>query len=132
MSEHPSITCPKCNRTSYNPSDIAHGYCGWCHAWTGAPGDVAKIAVVEMATQCPACLATFVLCTSNQGLISDRKPRAGEISICTECGELLMFEDHTGTKLRPAELRDLVKLSPALHRELSRAQQWVRAGKPQP
>ena len=29
-----SITCSRCGRTSYNPSDIAAGYCGACHAWT--------------------------------------------------------------------------------------------------
>jgi hypothetical protein len=30
----PSITCPVCNRTSYHPEDIRHGYCGHCHAYT--------------------------------------------------------------------------------------------------
>lgn len=30
----PSITCPRCGRTSYNPNDIAEGYCGACHWWT--------------------------------------------------------------------------------------------------
>lgn len=30
------ITCPKCGRTSYNPMDIAEGYCGNCHDWTSA------------------------------------------------------------------------------------------------
>lgn len=34
MSEQPSITCPRCSRTSYNPNDIAQGYCGYCHWWT--------------------------------------------------------------------------------------------------
>lgn len=33
---HPSITCPKCNMTSYNPNDIREGYCGNCHDWTGS------------------------------------------------------------------------------------------------
>ena len=31
-----SITCPQCGRTSYNPEDIAQGYCGGCHDWTSA------------------------------------------------------------------------------------------------
>lgn len=35
----PSITCPDCKRTSYNPNDIREGYCGFCHAWTGNPLD---------------------------------------------------------------------------------------------
>ncbi len=30
----PSITCPVCGATSYNPNDIRHGYCGRCHAFT--------------------------------------------------------------------------------------------------
>jgi len=29
------FTCPRCQRTSYNPNDIAEGYCGNCHDWTG-------------------------------------------------------------------------------------------------
>lgn len=33
----PSITCPKCNATSYHPRDIAEGYCGICHDWTSRP-----------------------------------------------------------------------------------------------
>lgn len=30
-----SFTCPRCGRTSYHPRDMAEGYCGACHAWTG-------------------------------------------------------------------------------------------------
>lgn len=26
----PSITCPKCGRTSYNPNDIRERFCGVC------------------------------------------------------------------------------------------------------
>lgn len=33
----PSITCPVCHMTSYNPNDIREGYCGNCHDWTGKP-----------------------------------------------------------------------------------------------
>jgi hypothetical protein len=32
MSE-PAFTCPRCGRTSYNPSDAAHRYCGACHTF---------------------------------------------------------------------------------------------------
>lgn len=31
----PSITCPWCGATSYHPMDVAEGYCGRCHDWTG-------------------------------------------------------------------------------------------------
>lgn len=30
----PSITCPRCQRTSYHPADIVQGFCGFCHDWT--------------------------------------------------------------------------------------------------
>jgi hypothetical protein len=30
----PSITCPVCGMTSYNPNDIREGYCGNCADWT--------------------------------------------------------------------------------------------------
>jgi len=33
----PSITCPRCGMTSYNPNDIREGYCGSCHDFTGEP-----------------------------------------------------------------------------------------------
>lgn len=32
--DQPSITCPVCNMTSYNPNDIREGYCGNCNKWT--------------------------------------------------------------------------------------------------
>jgi len=27
--------CPRCGSRSYHPQDIAEGYCGACHDWTG-------------------------------------------------------------------------------------------------
>jgi hypothetical protein len=33
----PSITCPRCGRTSQHPDDVREGYCGACHDWTSAP-----------------------------------------------------------------------------------------------
>lgn len=29
-----AFTCPRCGRTSYNPSDAKYGYCGACHDFT--------------------------------------------------------------------------------------------------
>ncbi len=31
----PPFTCPDCGAVSYHPEDLAHGYCGACHAFTG-------------------------------------------------------------------------------------------------
>lgn len=33
----PSVACPECGRTSFNPNDVREGYCGSCHSWTGTP-----------------------------------------------------------------------------------------------
>lgn len=33
----PRIVCPRCGMVSYHPDDIAAGYCGKCHDWTGQP-----------------------------------------------------------------------------------------------
>lgn len=30
-----SFECPRCARVSYHPADVAFGYCGRCHDWTG-------------------------------------------------------------------------------------------------
>ena len=30
----PSIICPRCQRESFHPKDIEHGYCGFCHDFT--------------------------------------------------------------------------------------------------
>lgn len=47
MTGQPSITCPRCGATSYNPNDAEQGYCGRCHWWTsdatlGAPEVIAQ------------------------------------------------------------------------------------------
>lgn len=34
MTTQPSITCPRCQRTSHHPKDIEEGYCGNCHQFT--------------------------------------------------------------------------------------------------
>lgn len=33
----PSFTCPACGNTSHHPDDVANGYCGRCHQFTGRP-----------------------------------------------------------------------------------------------
>ena len=45
----PSITCPKCHRTSYNANDIRTGYCGMCHDFTSNHDRV------PVPSACPTC-----------------------------------------------------------------------------
>jgi ribosomal protein S27AE len=33
-----TFTCPRCGSTSAHPDDLANGYCGACHAFTGEAG----------------------------------------------------------------------------------------------
>lgn len=35
-SASPGFTCPECGRHSTHPADAEFGYCGVCHAYTGA------------------------------------------------------------------------------------------------
>lgn len=43
-SEHPSITCPACKRTSHHPTDIAEGWCSNCQDYTSRPSDIERAA----------------------------------------------------------------------------------------
>jgi len=38
-----SFTCPDCGLTSYNPNDVANGYCGHCHKYLKPGGSVEGI-----------------------------------------------------------------------------------------
>lgn len=31
-----AFVCPRCGKRSWNPNDKEHGYCAWCHWWTGS------------------------------------------------------------------------------------------------
>lgn len=33
INNQPCLLCLLCDRWSYNPHDIAHRYCGWCHVF---------------------------------------------------------------------------------------------------
>jgi len=56
MTEQPSITCPDCGRTSYNPNDIEQGYCGYCHDWTSHPASVREAeGALPRKTPCASC-----------------------------------------------------------------------------
>lgn len=45
----PSITCPRCTRTSHHPDDITNGYCGACCGFTSAPAAAAASARIGLA-----------------------------------------------------------------------------------
>lgn len=49
MTSPPSITCPKCGRTSYSLKDYEEGYCGNCHDWTSPPVKRRPGAVLHLA-----------------------------------------------------------------------------------
>jgi hypothetical protein len=50
------FVCPVCSADNDDPEDIAKGYCGRCHAWTG--GRIAVDTTVAEATASSAGLAT--------------------------------------------------------------------------
>lgn len=48
-----SFTCPVCAMTSYNPVDVAEGYCGACHDWTAMHGRLPGGGIwAVMCTEC--------------------------------------------------------------------------------
>jgi hypothetical protein len=58
------FTCPRCQRTSYNPNDAREGYCGACHDWTSRPRGASRTTltlaeVAAMLKQGKAALATM-------------------------------------------------------------------------
>lgn len=51
-----SITCFRCKRTSYNPNDVAHHYCGYCHVHHDDLWPPARKAWITMRyILCPKC-----------------------------------------------------------------------------
>lgn len=42
INESESYTCPQCGRTSYNPNDVYHKYCGACRMF-----EVDMVAIIE-------------------------------------------------------------------------------------
>jgi hypothetical protein len=50
MSEsEPSITCPKCNKTSHHPEDVKYKYCGNCHLFHDQMGEFRACQVLKDA-----------------------------------------------------------------------------------
>lgn len=44
----PSITCPKCGKTSYHPKDVEEKYCGNCHEFQSAMAVLSPGECVEL------------------------------------------------------------------------------------
>jgi hypothetical protein len=117
----PSITCPKCHRTSYNANDIRTGYCGMCHDFTSNPDRV------PVPSACPTCHELLDSAT----VVSEKervKPSAGDFSLCIRCAEILVF--NPDLTLRAAELNDFNGVTPETHRLLDRAQRLIRETRP--
>lgn len=38
-----SITCPRGDAISFDPTDVAEGYCGACHDWTSPPLQLVEV-----------------------------------------------------------------------------------------
>lgn len=53
MTDQPSFTCPDCGATSHHPDDVANGYCGRCHAFTGSRGS-GPVSTMDVPT-CGGC-----------------------------------------------------------------------------
>lgn len=58
------------------------------------------------------------------GLENSQAPKPGDVSLCVNCGEALIFTD--ALTLRLAELNDLIKLGAEQHALVTNAQAHIR------
>lgn len=72
--------------------------------------------------RCPTCAAELD-CSSPVGEPHPRPPRPGDLSMCAYCGEILVYDDHT--RLRSAELNDLLKLPDDMRDTIYAAQELI-------
>lgn len=70
--------CPRCGARSSHPEDIANGYCGACHAFTGS---TAERWVDTLSCGHEQTVLVFVPV--------DRVPLIGESVVCHRCGTLV-------------------------------------------
>lgn len=73
-------------------------------------------------SHCPAC--GYKLDTATAAVTKDCRPAPDDVSLCLECGEILIFnEDMT---LRRADLNDLLDMPKRQMRVLTAAQELIR------
>lgn len=59
---------------------------------------------------CPVCGYIFEV---NEGIYNPTaKPTKGDITLCINCGSILMFTDDSGTNYRPVSEMEILKWSP--------------------
>ncbi len=51
-----TYTCPRCGRTSWNQNDVAHRYCGACHAFEADDLGAAQRFAAYLESQGYRCL----------------------------------------------------------------------------
>lgn len=77
-----SITCPVCGFTSHHPQDIAYGFCGNCHAYTGKPATTQVELAKVGQTLCPMVLSA----TGRPCLGALVRSGIAGMNQCTRCG----------------------------------------------
>jgi ribosomal protein S27AE len=55
MSVEPNFVCPACGTVSRLPEDVANGYCGRCHAFTGDEVRVRQMVELLADKACTEC-----------------------------------------------------------------------------
>jgi hypothetical protein len=67
----PSITCPRCGRTSYHPGDIEAGYCGSCHWWTSDPAGILNDPYIIAEAEAEGAILPLPTPTRKSGWVRD-------------------------------------------------------------
>jgi hypothetical protein len=125
----PWVYCPKCHHTSFNPHDVYHRYCGFCHKFLDEEADAPETTgrrpgeYETPGSLCPACAHPFDIAVTKSG----RPPERGTLSVCMKCGEAAVFTDAVHVQpLTPEDLERLAAAQPALHSTLVEMQRLVR------
>ncbi len=72
-------------------------------------------------SECPVCHYVFDCASAMRG---NATPQLGDLSLCIECGELLVFTADLSVRL--ADLNDALKLDKQSNQDVDRAQRLIR------
>lgn len=120
-----SITCLKCNRTSYHPRDVSDKYCVNCHIFHDIPDMETHRTKLNF---CPVCGYKMDLASSMSDDGVDRHPKSGDIGLCLKCGEILCYNDDMS--LRESNLDDILQIPPEVMEVVERYQKLIREKRP--
>lgn len=87
----PRFICPQCQAISYRQEDVAEGYCGQCHDWTGPHGEPENVAVFR---------STILMGLGEDHISNDwcEEPCDGHYHLCRHCRDIVVQGEDSSVK----------------------------------